>query len=90
MINFEKIKDIYYISQLENVLKEKNNVFYKVGIFSIYNGKIAYNKVVNQAYNFAYNKAKKSDITKYLKNANDVKLYKLLQDTANTLNIANI
>ena len=87
----EKLRNIYYISQLEEVLKQKNNILYIVGIFSIFNGKIAKNKVFNQAYNFEYHKATKSELKKYIENGYNITLKKVVDNNLiNTMNINNI
>lgn len=87
----EKLKNIYYISQLQDILQEKNNILYIVGNFSIFNGKIAKNKVFNQAYNFTYNKATKSELKKHIENGYNITLQKVVDSNLiATMNINNI
>ena len=89
-MDIETIKDIYNIEQLETVLKEKENNLYFVGGYSIFNGKIAKNKVLNQSYNFTYNKVTKLQLKNYIKDTYNLKLRIVKLDEKNILNIGQI
>jgi|GEM_PF-2938901 len=88
-------KDIYGISR-EYVKGLDKDTLYLITTrrnnYSIYNGKIAINRVTNQAYNFANCKAKMSDVRKDIEGSYNSKITKVTKDSKHyhMFNVENI